>query len=131
MEHAAMNPNDILTVAVMLPVDEQEREAFYEHIASKGELHGARALSSAHGNIINYFNAHACLPGRPDLDACALIYKRLSDENAYQIASAVNQMKPQTQNQQRHAGAFMAYACMFILGFLTCMNLMPLTAHIV
>lgn len=131
MESTTCGNHDVLTVAVMLPFDEQERQAFYEHIAGKGVLHGARALSSAHGNVINYFNAHACLPDRPDLEACARIYHRLSEENAHQIASAVEQLKPQEPTRKHHFSALAASLSMFALGFLACLNFMPLSAPIV
>ncbi|MEQ6436266.1 hypothetical protein V8Z74_14725 [Comamonas sp. w2-DMI] len=116
---------DVLTVTVLLPSTEAEREEVFSHIANNGDLHGCMALGAMHGNAINFFRAVHALQ---DHEEAEHIVRRLSAENALQIRNAlakrVSATTPasETAHPRQSTGQFKVALMMFALGFLACYN---------
>ncbi|QXW20353.1 hypothetical protein KXJ72_17455 (plasmid) [Comamonas aquatica] len=77
---------DVLTLTVLLPEDERERDAFLTHISNNGELCGSVALGAMNGNMINFVRIQDAIKfNEPAVE----IYERLQAENAHQIHQAM------------------------------------------
>lgn len=120
-----ISDTDVLTVTVLLPSSEGERQEVFEHIANNGDLCGCPALGAMHGNAINFFRAAHALQEHEEAES---IVERLRSENAHQIRNALAKTKSltlatgdSTQVGRGH-GLFKVSLMMFSLGFLVCYN---------
>lgn len=128
MDSQTINNFDVLTVTVLLPESDSERNALFDYIANNGEIHGGVALNAMHGNLINHFRAQAGLGSDETVEK---IMAHLDANTRAQISSALSKMKlagagiageqPAPAKQQAK-GAFKFGLMMFVLGALVSYN---------
>lgn len=128
MDSQTINNFDVLTVTVLLPESDSERNALFEYIANNGEIQGGVALNAMHGNLINHFRAQAGLSSDESVEK---IMAHLDANTRAQISSALSKMKiarPGADDgqpapaKQKSAGAFKFGLMMFVLGALVSYN---------
>ena len=126
MDSQTINNFDVLTVTVLLPESDSERNALFEYIANNGDIQGGVALNAMHGNLINHFRAQAGLSTDESVEK---IMAHLDANTRAQISSALSKMKlagagsEQPANAKPHGkGAFKFGLMMFVLGALVSYN---------
>ena len=133
MTSETMRNLDVLTVAVLLPESDQDRNALFEYIANNGDIHGGVAMNAMHGNLINYYRVAGALANNEEAEK---IMERLNANTQKQVSDALKKLSTKAaalegQEQQlllqekpkaSSAGSFKLGLMMFILGALVSYN---------
>ncbi|WP_131326232.1 hypothetical protein [Comamonas thiooxydans] len=124
MDTETISNLDVLTVTVLLPESDQDRNALFEYIANNGDIQGGIALNAVHGNLINRFRAQAGLNSDETVDR---IIERLDASTRWQVSNAMSKMKAEPSKQTdpcktSNKGTYKLPLMMFILGALFSYN---------
>ena len=126
MDSQTINNFDVLTVTVLLPESDSERNALFEYIANNGDIQGGVALNAMHGNLINHFRAQAGLSTDESVEK---IMAHLDANTRVQISSALSKMKLTRPGSEQPAeaklqgkGSYKFGLMMFVLGALVSYN---------
>ena len=128
MDSQTINNFDVLTVTVLLPESDSDRNALFEYIANNGDIQGGVALNAMHGNLINHFRAQAGLDSHESVEK---IMAHLDANTRAQVSSAISKMRlarvdaadGQSAPAKPHVGGSVKFGLMmFVLGALVSYN---------